>query len=649
MGLVAPLGILLGLGILVPLYLHFVRAKDAEKRTLPTVALLQKAMAQAQRTKRLRDVLLLALRITAVLLLAFGAAGPFLWTNALTAEARGRYVLVLDDSMSMGAEDSSGNRFERMREEALEAVANLSPGSEMAVVLGGAPPRLFVPPTEERAILERRLQELEVSGRGTALGSAIETAERIALRGTGVRRVVVYSDFAVHSGPPDAWTGAGQVELRWVRVGDQDAPPNWSLRECRAELDPLDPSGELAILSASLSGPAGEVQVSLRRNEEVMETREIRQGDSATPIRFRIAKDAAVSGLELALEGNEDALGADDSCQVALSQNARTRVLIVRGEVHSGRVNDEVAFLSRALEVSPTHPEVRVLDLASFEASPLPEMDVLVLANTPRLSDQRRVDVSQALEEGRVGIWVTGGENSGPSLRNLPAFGPRRDLPAGTEVSGGPLDGARITKVRSVDPQGFDSLIHVGDVPLFGRLERGRGRASIFAGGFDFEWSALPLHPGFVAFVDAELRFLAGARSGISDRMTTGDVLRLPEGTRVVSPDGETLVRAPANMEEPADGLVAFGETGRAGLYRIEGERLDLRISVQAPASESLLQPLELPEASAGATVRAQAQGEQQRRPLADVFFLLAAIALVLAGLVRSGLGAAVYRRWGRG
>ena len=105
MGFVAPL-VLLGLGALaVPLFVHLIQRERKRVVEFPSLMFLRRIPYQSVRRRRLRDVLLLLMRLAALALIVFAFARPFFKRDALAAAAQNgarEAVILVDTSYSMG-------------------------------------------------------------------------------------------------------------------------------------------------------------------------------------------------------------------------------------------------------------------------------------------------------------------------------------------------------------------------------------------------------------------------------------------------------------------------------------------------------------------------------------------------------------------
>ena len=105
------------LAVIVPIVLHLLRRERLPRVPFSDIRFLQAARVEQARRRRLRELLLLALRVAALLLLAFAFARPFLSDAA--APDRPATVVLVDTSFSLSAPGQP----ERVRAEALAAVA----------------------------------------------------------------------------------------------------------------------------------------------------------------------------------------------------------------------------------------------------------------------------------------------------------------------------------------------------------------------------------------------------------------------------------------------------------------------------------------------------------------------------------------------
>ena len=101
MSLLAPLYLLLGAAALVPLLIHLLRRRIGTRIDFPAARYLARAEQEHSRSLRLRNILLMLLRVAIVLLVATAAARPVMrLAGASAGHAPTALAIVLDNSLS---------------------------------------------------------------------------------------------------------------------------------------------------------------------------------------------------------------------------------------------------------------------------------------------------------------------------------------------------------------------------------------------------------------------------------------------------------------------------------------------------------------------------------------------------------------------
>lgn len=104
MSFLFPVFLLGGLAAAVPILLHFFARDRAPRLPFSDVRFLERASVRRTRRRRPRDLLLLALRVAALLLLAVAFARPFV---DAAGGARRTTVVAVDRSLSLSADRKS--------------------------------------------------------------------------------------------------------------------------------------------------------------------------------------------------------------------------------------------------------------------------------------------------------------------------------------------------------------------------------------------------------------------------------------------------------------------------------------------------------------------------------------------------------------
>jgi Ca-activated chloride channel family protein len=133
--------------------------------------------------------------LSAVLLVTALAATTVAWAGPLTEEEvereRATVVLAIDTSASMLAEDVAPDRFTAAKQAAIDFVADLPEGFDVALVGFAGTASVIVSATRDTDQVTRAIDRLQVAG-GTALGDAVLTSlSAAAARPEGVPAVIV--------------------------------------------------------------------------------------------------------------------------------------------------------------------------------------------------------------------------------------------------------------------------------------------------------------------------------------------------------------------------------------------------------------------------------------------------------------------------
>jgi hypothetical protein len=592
MGLALPLALLGLLGIGIPLWIHRVKKRTLRELALPTIALLERAVAKRRRTLTFRDRPLLYARLALAVLFALALARPYLSRVASYATERPfALAILIDDSMSMQRKGTGAESlFENARARAERVLNELAPESEVAIVLAGSEPRTLVARTNDVPLGLRALGQLEAIGaRGTALSQALTLGLR-ELGGSRLssKEVLVLTDCASHAGADTLESQAVHVRVECIEAKDARANPyiaGMTLSEGR-ELD------EPALLTVVLGGPAHqdvELAVTLDGKAIAQQTATIDQGSGSA--EFALDGRALRRGRVLAARiENDNALPLDDQRELSLDDVAALSVLLVDGDPAPNQLDDELRFISLALNLDDGQhgaPRVTRIDADGMAAIDLDDFDVVVLANVRAPSELEAERLVDHVARGG-GLLIAAGENfdafgyRGRLSALLPAV-PRSSAPVAPALgvtpgatsellpsAGAGLETARTTKrlLLEAPHDGSKTLLALRDgTPLLVAGRHGRGRVALLATTLDDDWSDLPLTPGFLPLVHGLVRGLAAVDALPRGPHPAGSVLsaRVPLGARalyLMTPDGRRIDLA---LDKPT---LRITDTAVPGVYR---------------------------------------------------------------------------------
>ncbi|MFN0054595.1 MAG: BatA domain-containing protein [Planctomycetales bacterium] len=562
-----------GLAVALPILIHLLFRQKSRTLTIGSVRFLQQVVHEHRRRRRLRQWLLLALRMLAVLLLAGLFARPY-WDQAVARALEQELVLLIDRSASMQGRGQGASSFERGRSRAGEALARLDENVVVHVAVCDATGVVELPADQ--------LSRQEPSAAATDFGLAVTwAADVLAASNRGTKRIVLFSDLQ-RSGLPRTPIPSlpGNVELVVEDVG-QGTARNVAVEAVapvRSEIRP-DESFRLRVLlknhgpqtarkvpvRCSLEGPAGSLSATGQADI-------VGYGRTQLDLPIAVAADGVYRG-EATIDF-EDSLALDNRRYVGFEARHPDRVLLVDGQEGRSVFANETYYLETALRLVTAESGG---DQRSFEVERIvweagrgfPRLEgyrCVVLANLRRMAaeDGRRLQ-SYVQGGGRLLIFA-GDQVSAASLSPLADLGV---LPG--RVAAEPVDGRfrvdawdaehpalacfadpqqgdlRRVEFRRLLPleslvEGARPLVQTGDHVVAAELVAGTGRCLYFGTTADRDWTELPRTRLYVPLIRQLLAHLTdqlGERRGVTSRLVTrpGDKIGIEqvEGVWVVT------------------------------------------------------------------------------------------------------------------
>jgi hypothetical protein len=606
MSFLAPWALLLAGAAAVPLVLHLLRRRTGTRVEFPAVRYLLRAEKEHAREVRMRNIVLMLLRVTIVLAIAFAMARPIGLLPGI-GHPPTAVVVLLDNSLSSGAAGSAGPVLTKLVDGARAVLDASASGDAITLVtmdgeaIAGTPAALHksldaLRPLDgagdPRAALRRARALLEASAqperRLVVLTDGQATTWRdidsAAVLGDGIRTVVLQ--------PP------GTPPANRAITGMVLEPPHWSPRGVMRGTVLGASAGDSASWRLTLNGE------SLARGT----------AGPGAPIVARVQPSMRgwVSGI---LELEPDELRGDDARHFAVHVGEAPALQV---DATSG------AFLRGAVATLVEGGRARngtEIFVGSAERARVPGL--IFAPNDPL----RIADANRAL--ARAGVpWRFGARRTGESQLRGARF-PEVGVKVWYDLV--PASGAVA-----------DTLVRVGAQPW---AVAGPNYV-VLASPAEAEATDLPVRAGFVPWLDALLAERLSSAGGSVTEVVPGAVVTVPFGvTAIEAPDGSTRPVTPGSSLRAAQ---------RAGVYfwRRTNQRAGALV-VNAEPDESLLTPLatdslrvhlraaEMPD-TPDATVRATFAANGRRALDTSLLILAALLLLAESILARRGRGASV-------
>lgn len=597
-----------GLAVGLPILIHLLLRQKTRIVPIGSVRFLHQVVREHRRRRRLKQWLLLALRVLAVLLLAFLFARPY-WNDSYRRGLETEVVLLLDASASMEAKDDSGTTaFDNAKSAAREEIKLLDDNAIVHVALCDA--------AGVREIPAQELPATETSVAATDYGLALSWAtDVLAASRRSNRKIVLLTDLQA-TGLPKARMenladgtefrvqDAAEALRRNVAIASADAIHTEIRPQSHATLRVvLRNHGPFAAkkipLKCMLTGPSGQITA----------TKTIDIGGQSSVV-VNLPLDVRLDGL---YQGDvtitsDDALVIDNRRYVAFEARHPDRVLLVDGQEGRAIYTNETYFLETALRLQTEEASGQ---MRSFEPERIaweagtgfPRLDgyrAIVLANVRRLSATDGERLQTFVQAGGSLLIFAGDQTTRESLAPLAKL---NLLPG--EIATTPVEGKlRISEWDAkhpalacfADPQQGDmrrvefhkllplaklgenarALWQAGGHVAAAELSVGKGRVLYVGSTADRDWTELPRTRMYVPLVRQLLAYLTDQ---LAERaLVTGRLVTKPDDKIGIVPD-----KTPGNEGR---WLVTNLDPRESALDRVTPEELLATLGIASAAQD---------------------------------------------------------------
>jgi hypothetical protein len=564
-----------GLAVAVPIVIHLLFRQRARRVEIGTIHFLRLVLRDQARRRKIRRLLLLALRAAAMILLALLFARPY-WKSPASRGDDRHIVILIDRSASMAAGAGASSPFAQSQAQAREILEAIPSGATVDLAYFDADGVVPAPDAQVDQAAKPGLA-------GTDFTKALEWArDKVIASQRNDRRVCLLTDLQ-RSGlrAPLNATWPPEVNVDVIDVG-RPVTKNLAVEEIRAEETDLRDGKPVVVTARVLNSglfPVREAQVRLSFDGQpaIAQTVAI-EGRSRRLVRFEapIRKPGLYHGF-VAVDGKDD-LSFDDSRYLAFEARLPDRILLIDGEPGGSVYGNETYYLETALRLrvpgeestprlTPYEPVRQAWTSADGSLPDLAPFRVVAVCN---------VDALSAVDAAKLAHFVTSGGGliifTGDRLRPgaLEALNHAKLLPARLEEPTGagsfrfaewvkdhpilrPFADPQYGDLRTVrfrritrlvaDPQARTLATAQGGQPLLVEQTIGQGRCILFAFPADHAWGDWVIHRLYLPLVHQLFGYLTGRLPETSrvrfDRAGSGP----GQAAGVVVDNGKALVR----------------------------------------------------------------------------------------------------------
>lgn len=572
--LLAPLFLLGLVALAVPVLVHLTQRQQARVVAFPSLMFVKRIPFETTRRRRLRDLLLLAMRALALALVVVAFARPF-WPQppeVLAAEGARELVLLVDRSYSLRAD----GQWARVQAAVSAALDEVRPGDRVSLVSFADRAELLVRASLDVDEVRAAAAALRPGDGATAYGGALKVAAGVLAESPRPRReAVLVSDFQ-----QIGWSPEGLFRLppgaafRPVVIPASDAAnvavaPLTIERQVRADAPERLVITGTARRRAEAGGP-DRVTMTLEVDGRAVQTDTLSfEGrDVATVVFAPVVRGRDT--LRVTTRVVPDAQPADDAFHAVVGEAPAIDVLVI-GPASGEAADGGRDYLGRALSIGDRPRVVQAAVPADAVTAERLAAARVVIVQDGVVGDGLAALLRAFVESGGGLVMLAGarmrldGELVWPvTLQGEDDHG--RDgarlvqLAYGHPVfesfrapRSGDFSTVRVRRSRRLAARPGDQVLAWFSTgrPALVEGVRGRGRVLVAALPVgDAAWSDLPLKPAFLPFVHELMRHAAGYRPDagwltVGEAVDTGvasSMLVGPDGTRQSPPDGSTVV-----------------------------------------------------------------------------------------------------------
>jgi hypothetical protein len=634
MSFLAPLFLLGGLAVSLPVVFHLIRRTTKERVPFSSLMFLMPSPPRVTRRSRLEHILLLLLRCVVLCLLALAFARPFFQKPMRAmppAERAKKLVMLIDTSASMRRE----GLWAQARDQAEAVLRQAGPGDQVALFAFDRQARQVMGfeewnasgPAERVALAVQRLAAISPSWGathlGTAVGTAVDALEAAEKAGPDslARQVVIISDLQEGSRLD------GLQGFEWPRGIEVDFEPIKAQQPTNAGLHLVADNPDTAADPTNLTARARVSNSGTSKREQF----QLRWADlagtplaGAAPVEVYVppgqSRVVAVplatsptAAQRLTLTGDDDDF--DNTAYVVPTVAQQVTVLYL-GNPSETDPTQPLYFLKRAfqqtrrqnVQLAARAPNTLLTDAEAGNSQ--------LLIVTEPLPEAQANAVRSFLQLGRTVLLAMRSAEQAPTIAHLAGVGTltATEAPASRYALLGEIDFQHPLFAPFADPRFSDfTKIHFwkhrrldtdglptaralarfddGDAALV-QVPVGRGNLFVLTTCWHTSDSQLALSSKFVPLLYSFLE-LSGAVKTYPAQYQVGDDATLTQagGTQPIAvrkPDG-TTVTLPA-------GQTKFSQTDQPGLYEVPSAQPPLRFAVNLAPEESKTAPLSLDE-----------------------------------------------------
>lgn len=164
----------------IPIFLHFLNLRKLKKIEFSTLSFLKELQKTKIRRIKLKQWLLLLIRILIIVFLVFAFARPTIRSSAFgSSTTKTTAVFIIDNTFSMSIVSNGGSYFNRIKQIARDVINNFESGDEIAVIPIASISKNEITPQTNLEVVKREIDGLQISSIRRTIHESIIKAGQI--------------------------------------------------------------------------------------------------------------------------------------------------------------------------------------------------------------------------------------------------------------------------------------------------------------------------------------------------------------------------------------------------------------------------------------------------------------------------------------
>lgn len=518
-------------GVGLPVWLHLLRKHRSTPTPFSSLMFFEQHIQSSIKHRRLRYLLLFALRTLLIALLVLAFAQPYVQEKALPLNRSGQITVVaIDNSLSMRA----AGRLDQAKRMAKAAVGSLGPGERGQVLAFGSRVQVMSEITDDHAPLNAGIDAVEASDARTSYAELVRSLRSIAQAARLPLEVHLYSDMQQTGMPANFNDLRLNANVRLVtHPVEPKAQPNFTVENVVAPRSVYQAkSARVLATIAGFNNQKATRTVSLLLNGRVVDTKpaEVSENGRASVEFASLDVPYGLNRGEVRID-SADALPNDDDYFFSVERSEPRHALFVHEAPDSNALLYFKAALDSSGESAFTIDSATVDQCANLAPS---KYAFVVLSDVGALSPEFENQLRTYVRGGGSVLIALGHESVSRPRVPVSDFRVEATRYAGREgerfqtatsldpshpsiLKDSRWDDVKFYQAIRVDPGMGRVAARLSDgTPLLIDEQIGEGHVLVFASTLDNIANDFPVHASFVPFIQQTADYLGHLSEDLS-------------------------------------------------------------------------------------------------------------------------------------